>query len=73
MDANITTMIAIKKTRNQIVAIFSKIQFLVGRAMKTQKKDLNQNMIYGLYKVPLSGQIGQSIKTNIIRKKIQKL
>ena len=49
------------------------IQFLVGQEMKTQKKDLNQNMIYGLFKVHLNGQIKRLIKTRIIKKKIQKL
>ena len=73
MDANITTMIAIKKTRIQIVAIFLKTQFLAGQEMKTQKKDLNQNMIYGLFKVHLNGQIKRLIKIRITKKKIHKL
>ena len=62
-----------KKTRNQIAAISLKIQFLVGQVMKIQKKDLNQNMIYGPFKVHLSGQIKKLIKIKIIRKRIQKL
>jgi len=41
--------------------------------MKTQKKDLNQNMIYGLFKVRLIGQIKRLIKIKKIRKRIQKL
>jgi len=41
--------------------------------MKTQKKGLNQNMIYGHFKVHLIGQIKRLIKTRITKKKIQKL
>ena len=48
-------------------------QFLVGQEMKIKKKDLNQNMIYGPFKVHLIGQIKRLIKTRIIKKKIQKL
>ena len=40
--------------------------------MKIQKKDLNQNMIYGHCKVHLLGLIKRLIKTKIIKKKIQR-
>ena len=62
-----------KKTKNLVAATFSKTQILAGLVMKIQKKDLNQKMIYGLYKVHSSGQIKILIKIKIIRKRIQKL
>ena len=72
MDANITTMIAIKKQKSNSSYLFED-PILGWAGNENSKKDLNQNMIYGPFKVHLSGQIKRSIKIKIIRKRIQKL
>ena len=73
MDANITTMIAIKKNKKSNSSYLFEDPILGWAGNENSKKDLNQNMIYGLSKVRLIGQIKRLIKIKKIRKRIQKL
>ena len=74
MDANITTMIAIKKNMKSNSSYLFEDPILGWAGNENSKKDLNQNMIYGLFKARLHGLIRRLIKIKKIKKKkIQKL
>ena len=68
MDANIITMIVIKKNKNSNSSYLFEDTILGWAGNENSKKDLNQNMIYGHCKVHLLGLIKRLIKTKIIKK-----
>ena len=67
MDANITTMIAIKKNKKSNSSYLFEDPILGWAGNENSKKRFKSIHDYGRFKVPLSGQIKRSIKIKKIR------